>query len=226
MHTRRVHLPQEPFRGSLVSRHNAVGVLGSVFVDVCDRLLQGAHHPDGQNVVEILRRPVLLGRRAHRRAEDRPGFLAAPQFHLSTLQARRHGGEKLPRHRLVHQQGFQGVAHSRLLCLGIDHDLLRHGQVRRFIDEHMADPVVVLYHRHARQRDHGLDQPFAPPRNDEVEIAVHGGHLLHALTVREGNELDRTLRQARLLPSGLQGRGNGQVRVNGLLPTPQDGGVA
>ena len=124
------------------------------------------------------------------------------------------------------EQCLKGVAHAGLLGLRIDGEFHGHFEIGLFVDEEVADAVVVLDDRHAGEGNDCLDQAFSAARDDEVEPLIHAGHGGDAAAVGEGDELDGMLGQAGFRAAFLEGGGDGEVRVDGLAAAAQDGGVA
>ena len=94
------------------------------------------------------------------------------------------------------------------------------------MDIDVTDAVVVLDHGHAGGGDDFFDQAFASARDDEIEVLIHPGHVLHAGAVGEGDELDAVRRESCAFSACLEGGGQGAVAVDGLAAAAEDGRVA
>src|SRR5690554_1915926 len=79
-HRTGVHLGQEPAGTGVVLGNDAVGMLGTVTIDVLDGTIKPVYHTYRQNRSQVLLMPVLLGSRSNAR-QNGTGALAAPQFH-------------------------------------------------------------------------------------------------------------------------------------------------
>ena len=90
----------------------------------------------------------------------------------------------------------------------------------------MADARARLDDRHRRVLGDVLDEAGTAARDDDIEIAAQVHHDIDGLAVREVDELDGALGDARLVGSlGKQGA-DGDIRADGLRTAAQDDGVA
>ena len=90
-------------------------------------------------------------------------------------------GNVFCRDALMHQQLFRGVAHRWTLRLGVDHDAVRHVEIRRRVDEDVAIPCSSLDHGHGGIFRNECDQPRAAARNDHVDQPASFDQFLHRL---------------------------------------------
>src|SRR5262249_47404760 len=80
---------------------------GAVTADVLDGLIEAVNHPDGEDVVEILGVPVLLGGRPRRRHEG-PRPLVAAELHSRLAETCGGPREESRRHRGIHEERLDG----------------------------------------------------------------------------------------------------------------------
>ncbi len=162
-------------------------MVGAVGVDVLNCLLDAVHHADGDDHVQVLGLPVLLG-----------GFLdvgyfgadrlVAPHRHAVLAELLDHSGQLIgqpPRH----QQGFGGVAdlrHQAFTVQGHFHALLH---VAAVVHEDVADAGEVFDDRYLRLLGDGLDQALAAAGNDHVDALVLRQQRVNVL-VRAADDLD------------------------------------
>ena len=111
----------------------------------------------------------------------------------------------------MNEQGLKSVADAGFLGLGIDGEFHGHFEVGHFVDEEVADTVVVLDDGHAGEGYDRLDQAFSAARDDEVEPLIHSRHGGNTAAVREGDELYRMLGEAGFRAAFLEGGGDGEV---------------
>ena len=188
-------------------------------------LLQGVHHLHRQDVVPVLRLPVLLRGRGDSR-QDCPGPLTAPQLHLLFGKPRLHQGQGLLRDVLVDQQGLQGVAHRGPGALAVVHHFRRHPKVRGSVHVGVAVAHPGLDHRDFSVLLHRADEPRPAPGNEHVQVLGQGHQLPGGLAAGVLHQLHAVPGQA----PGLQGVPehlyHRLVGAEGLFPAPEDHGVA
>ena len=107
------------------------------------------------------------------------------------------------RHGAVDEQRLHRAADARAAHLGVDDDLLRHGEVGGFVDIDVAEAFEMGEDRHARLVLHAGDEAFPAARHDDVDGAAEAGqHGADGGAVRHRHVLDRVLRQAGGLEAG------------------------
>ena len=156
---------------------DAFTVAGAVLRDMGHRVLERIHHPDGEDIVQILGRPVLLGggRELHVPQDSgRPG--TAAQFHMMLLHAGGNDGQRLFSDIRMDEQGFGRVADRGPGHLGVDGDGRRHRHIRVLVHIYMAVAGAGFDDRHRSILYHRADQARPPPGNEHVEILVHPHH--------------------------------------------------
>ena len=165
-----------------VLRDDGLGMARVVAVDVRDGHREVVDDAHGEDEVAVLRRPVLLRRRLHLRADGaRP--LAAAQHDVLCRHRRHELRQELRCDVLMDEQRLHGIADRATAGLRVDSDRDCHLLVGRSVDIGVAD-------------------------------------------VREVDELDGALGDARLVGSlGKQGA-DGDIRADGLRTAAQDDGVA
>jgi glutamate 5-kinase len=119
----------EPAGDADVLGDDRLGVAGAPPADVRERVVQAVHDADREHEVQVLGRPVRLGRGLGVRPHGADS-LVAPQSHPELGQLSEHLGQPGLRDRRVHQQRLRRVAHARPRGLGVHHDLGRHRQIR------------------------------------------------------------------------------------------------
>src|SRR5438552_8078251 len=124
------------------------------------------------------------------------------------------------------QQALGGVADAGPLALGVDNEPLRHVEVRRTIDVHVAVPLVVLEHRHARLGSHAADQALAASRDDQIDQLVQPQEMADRLPVRRLDQLYGIARQSRLDETIAEDGTEDAVGMKGLLAAAEKDGVA
>ena len=87
----------------------------------------------------------------------------------------------------MNEQSLEGITHTRLMGLSIIGNIHRHAHLSVLINIGVTNPIVVLDHRHAGKRHHGLNEPFTTPRNDHVQPLVHRGHHTDTFTIGKRN---------------------------------------
>ncbi len=89
---------------------------------------------------------------------DRPHPVVAAQLDPGTAQGRRHGGTNVARHGSVHQDRLRRIADTEAVCLGVHHDVERHGQIRRRVHVDVAVAVAVEHVGHGGVLEERGDQ--------------------------------------------------------------------
>ena len=203
-----------------VGTQYAVGVVRTVAVDVFDRRPHVLHDAHREDQIEIFRKIIVLGRNFSLRDVPAHRFIAA-QFDAVFPHGLRKARQELRRRVTVDEQRLQRVAHSGTLTLGVDDDLQRPVEVRDAVHEEVADPLVVLEHRHGRlARDHA-DQILAAARNHEVDVLIQLEHQFYRLARGPRQKLDRSVGESRLHRRVVQKPCDGAVAVEGVAPAAQ-----
>ena len=103
---------------------------------------------------------------------DRLGPLIAAQLDAMSPQTLGQDRQIGSGHVLVNQQLFGRVADGWPLHLGIDHDCLRHFQLRILIDIDVAVAGTGFDYRNRCRLNYALNQATAATRNQNVQIIV------------------------------------------------------
>ena len=127
---------------------------------------------------------------------------------------------------LVHQQRLHRIAGTVALRLGVVGDADRHVDVGIFVDEHMTDAIQMLDHRYRGFVGHPLDQAFAAPRHQYVDVTVHRREHAHSGAVGSRDRLHRILRQAGGGEAFVQACGDRLIRAHRFGAAAQDRRVA
>jgi len=149
-------------------------------VDVLDRSVDSVDDLDREDVVQVLRRPVLVIGRLD--LDDRAGLLAAFEMAALGFQLGTDAGQELGGDRGIDQQRLGGVANRDVLTLRIDGDVDRHVQVRLAIDVDVADPVGVTQDGDIRIVHDIAHELVGAAWDDQVEVLVEREHLRDVLT--------------------------------------------
>ena len=201
-------------------------MLRTIAGDVRDRRVDVLHHAHRDDGIQVFGIPVLLGRGRHARIDRRTRRIAAHRaagVEQGTDQRRKMGGHAAP----VHQQRFRRAAHAGAPQLGVQHDVLRHLQVRLPVHIHVADALEMSDHRHARLLLHALDQIPAAARHDHVDVVRHlGEHVAHRRAIDGRHPLDAPGRQAGDAQALLQTGVDGRIGIRALRTAAQDHAVA
>ena len=133
--------------------------------------------------IKILGIPIFLSGGKRITAENLQHRLIAA--HLNTLAFVNLGylRQKISRYISVNEQSLQSIAYPRLMGLGIIGNGHRHPHLSMLVYIGVANTIVVLDHRHAGKRHHGLNEPFTTPRNDHVQPLIHRGHHTDTFTI-------------------------------------------
>ena len=153
----------------------------AVGIDEGDGLLAVPDSPYRQDVVVVLRVPVLLRRGEGPSAQDAQGLSVCPQLHVMPVKQ---GQGLCPEgfgDVLLHQHALHGVAHGGAGALGIVEDLRGHVQVRLAVHIDMADPLAGADDGGAGLLRHCPDQAGPAPGDQHVHIAVQVHQLICAL---------------------------------------------
>jgi hypothetical protein len=89
----------------------------------------------------------------------------------------------------------------------------------------MAHAVEMLDDRDPCLAAHPLDQPLAAARHDHVDELGHAHELTHRRTLGGVDELDGIKGQLGGAETGVDARGDGAVRADGLRAAAQDHGI-
>src|SRR5882762_4292655 len=127
-HDRRIDLVEEFAGGVCIVRHDRIGVMRTVVVNMRDRVVDAVHHFGGDDRVLIFGIPVFVGGRLHPGIGALYGVVAAD---LATgvdqhLDQRLEAGRRAL---AIDQQGFGGAADAGTSHLGVQHDRLRHFEI-------------------------------------------------------------------------------------------------
>ena len=126
----------------------------------------------------------------------------------------------------IHEQGLSRAANAGPAHLGVEHDLLRHGEVGRRVHVDMADAFEMGEDRHPRLFLHARHEALAAARHDDVDSAAEAAeHQPDRLPVDGRHELDRRFRQTGFgerLGQRIADDERGEERVGAA---PQDDGI-
>ena len=126
----------------------------------------------------------------------------------------------------MYQNGLHRIAHRRARTLGVFDNIERHILIALGVDKNVAYPFVVLDHRNRGVAHHFTDQRLAAARNYQVNILIHGKHLIHRLAAYPRNKLNRPFGQT----GGFADSGHNlrqlAIGVNRLFPAAQDNRIA
>ncbi|GBD28409.1 hypothetical protein HRbin31_00425 [bacterium HR31] len=222
---RGVHLPQETQRPGVVPGDDGLRVVRPVAGDVGQRFVHGVHHLHRQDQVQVLGFPVRFRGRPDL-GQVLQGTGAPAQFHTGLCHGARQQGQEVGRDGLVDEHLLQRVAGGRPLGLGVHRDADRHLQVRAFVHVQVVDTPGVRQDGHPRVLLDEADELLPAARDEDVHVAREAAHLHHRLAVCVGDELHRVLRKAGFLQRPTEQRHQGPVAAQGLLPAPQENGVA
>mmetsp|Transcript_10432 Transcript_10432/g.22221 ORF Transcript_10432/g.22221 Transcript_10432/m.22221 type:complete len:237 (-) Transcript_10432:16-726(-) len=164
-----VDATHECLRHLKVLRDDDVGVAGAILVDVCDG---GVHI--GDELHRQGERAVLMAQRCRRGQTECSGSLWPPEQGDASVGE---GGEQSLRgargdEAFVEQQRLQRVACGGVVRLRVDGDLLRLAEIRRPVDEDVADPIGVAESRDARAVHDRLHHLVGASRNAQVDLLV------------------------------------------------------
>ena len=178
VHPRAIHPLQEFRGGRVIPSHNAIRMVGAMAVDMVYGRLQGVHHANGQDQVQVFRVPVrLCGRVA---GNQRSGCLVAAELDALGLHGLRQGRQEGLRHIPMHQQGFHGVAHGDVLGFAVHGHPQGHVQVGVLVHVHMADAVRMAQHGDAAVVHNPADKGIAAPGDNQIDEGIlleHGAHI-------------------------------------------------
>src|SRR5215216_506032 len=170
-HDRGIDLAQEfPGRPDILG-HDRIGVARAMVLNMRDRSVDAVDDTRGDDRVEILGIPIVVGRRLHPRVDLLHGVVAAHlaagfEQHLDQrLQIRSSGCA-------IDQQGLGGAADAGAAHLGVQHDRLGHLEFGGSIDIDVVDAFEMRKHRYARFRLDARDQALAAARHDHVDTAT------------------------------------------------------
>ena len=150
---------------------DAVGVVGAVGIDVIDGFIDTAYDLQGDDEVDVFMMEGFAFR-DDLHGSDFVDFFCAPQFHAGVPQrfgkARKEIFGDVP----VDQDGLDGVAGCRVLCLGIDDEGNRSFLVIFLIDVDVADAVGMAEDGDVRMVHDVLDECVRASWNQEVDGVV------------------------------------------------------
>ena len=222
----RIDLAQEFFRRDMIGRHDRIGVVRAVALDMGDRLVDPVDHLGGDDRVEIFGRPILLGRRPDARIGGLRVRIAA---HLAA-RIDQHADQRrkqLRRDRAVDQQRLGGAANPGAPHLGVENDRLGHSGLGALVDIDVAIAVEMGEHRHTRLGLHAGDEILPSARDDHVDRAREPlQHQPDRGAVAGRNELNRVPRQPGGPDAVDERRMNGPRRAEAVRAPAQDDGVA
>lgn len=149
----------------LVGSDDAVGVVRAVGVDVLDRGIDVIDDFDREDFFQILGRPIFLGG-GDEVGQDGEAVFAASELNPFFTEDGGDFGEKLVGDRFLDQQGFERVADTGFLDLGIQGQGDRHVLIGFIGNVDVANAIVVLDDRHPRERNNRFNEALATAGND------------------------------------------------------------
>ena len=141
--------------------------------------------------------PQSSSERGYDAAVGGAGRRVAPDLAARLDQRRDQRRQMRRRAGLVDQQRLGRAAHARPAHLGVDGDLLRHGEIGGGVNIDVADAVEMREDRHPRLLLDAGHKALAAARHDHVDRAVEPGqHHADRFTVGAVDDLDRRLGRA------------------------------
>ena len=112
------------------------------------------------------------------------------------------------------------------LGLRVDGEIDRHVRVGGAVHVEDADAVVVFDDGHPGVCDDGFDERLAAARHEQIDVFVHLREVAHGVAVGARDEQDAVGGQSGGGRAVAQGVGDGEVGMDRLAASAQDGGVA
>ena len=224
-HRRPVDLGHEAVGGRHVGGDDGLGMPRAVPRDVLDGVAHVVDHADGHHRAEELGGEVALQGR-HGVGHDGAHPLVGPDLDARRRQRRGQPGQERSRHTGVHEDRLDRVADPEAVRLGVDRQLVRHGQVGRAVDVDVAVPVAVEHVGHGGVLDQRRDERPTAARDQAVDEAAQpheGDRRLVRGVLDEGHGV---LGQPRLHGGPAEQRHDGPVGVEGGGRPAQEGRVA
>ena len=144
----------------------------------------------------------------------------------AAAERRRQARQELGRDAGVHQDRLDRVAHAEAVRLGVDRQLVRHGQVGGAVDVDVAVPVAVEHVGHGGVLDQRLDERRPAARDQAVDLPAQPHEGDGRLVRRVLHQRHGVLGQPGLHHGPAQQRDDGPVGVEGGGRAAQEGGVA
>ena len=192
---------QEFLSSSIIVGNDRIAVMRTIFADMLDRIFEGADRSDRKDQIQIFGAPIFLRRRPDFRTQDLSGQSVTPKLNAALPKRIGARWQELTCDLFVDQQRFDSIADGWSLAFGVDHNSFPHERICRSVYVHRTNPVEMLDYRHPRSRCDRLDQGPAPPRNDQLNIAIKLRHQRDSGPVRAWHKLDRVSGQASVLAS-------------------------